>query len=273
MNPTMSMGMMARVLTIAGSDSGGGAGIEADLKTISALGGYGCTTITALTAQNTLGVQGVHAIPAEFVLLCMRTVLGDIGVDAIKLGMLTNEAIIRTVAANLPADVPVVLDPVMVSTSGATLLPDGAIAALISKLIPAATLITPNLPETAKITGLPVETKAQRIAAGRMLLDMGAKAALVKGGHSAGPELTDLLVTRESEVAITLPRIETRNTHGTGCTMSAAIATSLAQGMALEAAVRRARDYLQAAILNAPGIGAGHGPVNHLAWQANTAAA
>lgn len=261
----MSKGMVARVLTIAGSDSGGGAGIEADLKTISALGGYGCTTITALTAQNTLGVKGVHPVPAEFVALSMRAVLEDIGADAIKLGMLTNEAIIRTVAANLPDDVPVVLDPVMVSTSGAVLLPDGAINALISELITKAVLITPNLPETSKITGLPVETQEQRIVAGRALLEMGAKAALVKGGHGSGTELTDLLITPEGVVSITLPRIESRNTHGTGCTMSSAIATGLAQGMGLEAAVRRARGYLQEAIRTAPGIGAGHGPVNHLA--------
>lgn len=260
--------MIARILTIAGSDSGGGAGIEADLKTITALGGYGCTAITALTAQNTLGVADVHPIPAEFVALTMRTVISDIGVDAIKLGMLTNEEIIRAVAANLPADVPVVLDPVMVSTSGAVLLPDGAIAALISELIPKSTLITPNLPEAAKITGLPVATEAQRITAGMKLLEMGAKAALVKGGHGEEAELTDLLVTETGATAITLPRLITRNTHGTGCTMSSAIATSLGQGLELEAAVRRARAYLQEAIATAPGIGAGHGPVNHLA-QAN----
>ncbi|MBU6418246.1 MAG: bifunctional hydroxymethylpyrimidine kinase/phosphomethylpyrimidine kinase [Proteobacteria bacterium] len=264
----MDKSKIARVLTIAGSDCSGGAGVEADIKTITALGGYGCATYTGLTAQNTLGVQDVHPVPAEFVALCMRMVLSDIGVDAIKLGMLTNEEIIRTVAANLPEDVPVVLDPVMVSTSGATLLPDGAIAALISELIPKAALITPNLPEAAKITGLPVETEAQRIAAGRKLLEMGAKAALVKGGHSSGAALTDLLITPEKVTAITLPRLETRNTHGTGCTMSSAIATSLAQGMGLEAAVRRARNYLQDAIATAPGLGAGHGPVNHLVWQA-----
>ncbi len=267
----MNQGMIARVLTVAGSDSGGGAGIEADLKTITALGGYGCTAITALTAQNTLGVQDVHPIPAEFVALCMRMVLADIGVDAIKLGMLTNESIIRAVAANLPEGVPVVLDPVMVSTSGAVLLPDGAISALISELITKATVITPNLPETSKITGLPVETQTQRIEAGRRLLEMGAKAALVKGGHGTGAELTDLLVTPESVVSITLPRIESRNTHGTGCTMSSAIATGLAQGLGLEDSVRRARAYLQEAIATAPGLGAGHGPVNHLARPAGLA--
>lgn len=256
--------MIARVLTVAGSDSGGGAGIEADLKTISALGAYGCTSITGLTAQNTRGVQGVCPVPAEFVALCMRTVISDIGVDAIKLGMLTNAEIIHAVARTLPAGVPVVLDPVMVSTSGASLLPDEAVGALIETLLPQATLVTPNLPEAARLTGLPVETHAQRLEAGQRLLTMGAQAALIKGGHGHEADLTDLLITKQDVVSITLPRLKSRNTHGTGCTMSSAIATSLAQGMTLEAAVRRARAYLQAAIATAPGIGAGYGPVNHL---------
>jgi hydroxymethylpyrimidine/phosphomethylpyrimidine kinase len=256
---------MFRVLTIAGSDSGGGAGIEADIKTISALGGYACTTITALTAQNTLGVAGVHAIPAEFVRLSMQTVLADIGADAIKLGMLTNEEIIRTVAACLPAGMPVVLDPVMVATSGAVLLPDTAIEALREKLLPCASIVTPNLPEAAKLTGLPVETEEQRIAAGRALLAMGAQAALIKGGHDTSEMLTDFLVTPTGTEAISLPRLPTRNTHGTGCTLASAIATGLAQGMTLSDSVHRARNYLQEAIRTAPGFGGGHGPVNHLA--------
>ena len=256
--------MIARVLTVAGSDSGGGAGIEADLKTIAALGAYGCTSITGLTAQNTLGVQDVYPVAAEFVALCMRTVISDIGVDAIKLGMLTNAEIIHAVADTLPNGIPVVLDPVMVSTSGASLLPDKAVSALVERLLPQAALVTPNLPEAARLTDLPVETQAQRLAAGERLLAMGAKAALIKGGHGHEAELTDLLITKQGVVAITLPRLESRNTHGTGCTMSSAIATGLAQGMSLEAAVRRARAYLQAAIATAPGIGAGHGPVNHL---------
>lgn len=256
--------MIARVLTIAGSDSGGGAGIEADLKTITAFGAYGCTCITGLTAQNTLGVQDVYPVPATFVALCMHTVLSDIGVDAIKIGMLTNAEIIHAVAENLPEDIPIVLDPVMVSTSGAALLPDMAISALIEQLLPKATLVTPNLPEAAKLTGMQVETAAQRLAAGRRLLEMGAKAALIKGGHGQEAELTDLLVTPQDVVSITLPRLNSRNTHGTGCTMSSAIATGLAQSMTLEAAVRRARTYLQEAISTAPGLGSGHGPVNHL---------
>jgi hydroxymethylpyrimidine/phosphomethylpyrimidine kinase len=255
--------MKGRVLTIAGSDSGGGAGIEADLKTIAALGGYGCTTITAVTAQNTLGVFGVHMLPADFVALSIRTVLTDIGADAIKLGMLANAAIIEAVAAALPKTIPIVLDPVMVATSGAILLPDDAIAALLRHLLPRAALVTPNLPEAAKLTGLLVATDDQRIAAGRALIAKGAAAALIKGGHGTGEILTDFLVTPEGVEAISLPRLATRNTHGTGCTMASAIATGLAQGMSLPAAVHRARAYLQEAIRTAPGLGAGHGPVNH----------
>lgn len=257
--------MIARILTIAGSDSGGGAGIEADLKTIAALGGYGCTCITGLTAQNTLGVLDVCPVPAAFVALCMRAVISDIGVDAIKLGMLTNAQIITAVAANLPVGVPVVLDPVMISTSGASLLPDDAISTLITALLPKAMLVTPNLPEAARLTGLPVATQSQQIEAGRRLLAMGAQAVLIKGGHGHEAALTDLLITPEQVTAFTLPRLDSRNTHGTGCTMSSAVATGLAQGMNLQDAVRRARLYLQEAIATAPGLGTGHGPVNHLA--------
>ena len=255
---------MKRVLTIAGSDSGGGAGIEADIKTISALGAYACTAITAVTAQNTLGVKGVHTLPAEFVALAIKTVLDDIGVDAIKLGMLANEAIIRAAAASLPANIPVVLDPVMVATSGAVLLEEGAIAALRAKLLPRATLVTPNLPEAAKLTGLPVGTEEERIAAGRALIAMGAQAALVKGGHGDEDVLTDYLITADAVEAISLPRLRSTSTHGTGCTMASAIATGLAQNMSLFESVRRARHYLQQAIRTAPGFGKGHGPVNHL---------
>ncbi len=261
---------MKRVLTIAGSDSGGGAGIEADIKTISALGAYACTAITAVTAQNTLGVAGVHTLPADFVRLSIETVLSDIGADAIKLGMLANEEIIRAVGACLPQNIPVVLDPVMVATSGAVLLPDAAIAALTAELLPRASVVTPNLPEAAKLTGLRVETEKERIAAGRALLAMGAKAALVKGGHGSGEMLTDYLVTAEAVEAIALPRLHSRNTHGTGCTMASAIATGLAQGLPLIEATRRARHYLQEAIRTAPGFGAGHGPVNHLVQTGKT---
>lgn len=258
-------GVIARVLTIAGSDSGGGAGIEADVKTIGALGGYACTTITALTAQNTLGVAALHVPPPDFVALSMRTVLEDIGADAIKTGMLVNAEIIATVAAGLPAGVPFVLDPVMVATSGAVLLREDAVAALRALLVPMATLLTPNLPEAAKLTGLPVATQDERVAAARALLAQGARAVLMKGGHDDGPLVVDLLVTPAGVEHFDNPRIVTRNTHGTGCTLAAAIATGLAQKMTLPDAVGRARRYLQRAIETAPGLGAGHGPVNHLA--------
>jgi hydroxymethylpyrimidine/phosphomethylpyrimidine kinase len=261
--------MIARVLTVAGSDSGGGAGIEADLKTISALGAYACTSITAVTAQNTLGVFGVQVMPADFVRLSVQTVLDDIGVDAIKLGMLANAEIIEAVATLLPRDVPVVLDPVMVATSGAVLLPENAIAALREQLIPRASIITPNLPEAAALTGLPLQTSEDFVNAGRALLAMGAAAALIKGGHTEGDTLTDTLVHAGGVETITLPRIPTRNTHGTGCTLASAIATGLAQQMTLVDAVNRARHYLQNAILQAPGFGKGHGPVWHGSSCAN----
>jgi hydroxymethylpyrimidine/phosphomethylpyrimidine kinase len=255
---------MKRVLTIAGSDSGGGAGIEADIKTISALGAYACTSITAVTAQNTLGVAAVHVLPPEFVRLSVETVLSDIGVDAVKLGMLANAGIIHAVAEALPADVPVVLDPVMVATSGAVLLPDDAISALKNRLLPRATLVTPNLPELAKLAGQGVETVPERLVAARVLLAQGAAAVLVKGGHDHNPFLVDYLVTPDAVEEIGFARIDTRNTHGTGCTMASAIATGLAQGLSLCAATRRARHYLQSAIVQAPGFGRGHGPLNHL---------
>jgi hydroxymethylpyrimidine/phosphomethylpyrimidine kinase len=255
--------MIARVLTIAGSDSGGGAGIEADIKTIFALGGYGCTAITALTAQNTTGVFGIFLLPADFVALTIRTVLADIGTDAIKIGMLANAEIVHAVAEALPAGLPMVLDPVMIATSGASLLAPYAIDAMRGSLIPLATLVTPNLPETAALTGILPEKPEDFEAAGQALLRLGAAAALIKGGHSEGDMLTDYLITVAGMETITLPRIATRNTHGTGCTLAAAIATGLAQQMTLTDAVHRARHYLQNAITNAPNFGSGHGPLWH----------
>ena len=262
--------MIARVLTIAGSDSGGGAGIEADIKTISALAGYACTAITALTAQNTLGVFGIHALPADFVSLTIRTVLSDIGADAIKIGMLANAEIVCAVAEALPAGLPVVLDPVMIATSGASLLAPDATRALRDVLIPRATLITPNLPETAALTGILPEARQDFEAAGAALLSLGAGAALIKGGHIEGDMLTDYLISEAGTQTITLPRIMTRNTHGTGCTLAAAIATGLAQQMTLMDAVHRARHYLQNAIINAPNFGTGHGPLWHGPGKAST---
>jgi hydroxymethylpyrimidine/phosphomethylpyrimidine kinase len=256
-------GMIARVLTIAGSDSGGGAGIEADIKTISALGGYACTAITAMTAQNTTGVFGIHILPADFVKLTIRTVLSDIGADAIKIGMLANAEIVHAVAGTLPACLPVVLDPVMIATSGASLLAPEAIEAMRRSLIPRATLVTPNLPETAALTGILPEKPEDFEAAGRALIALGAGAVLIKGGHAEGDMLTDYLINESMIETITLPRIATRNTHGTGCTLAAAIATFLAQQMTLTDAVHRARYYLQSAIINAPNFGAGHGPLWH----------
>jgi hydroxymethylpyrimidine/phosphomethylpyrimidine kinase len=255
--------MIARILTIAGSDSGGGAGIEADIKTIAALGGYACTTITAVTAQNTRGVTGVQVMPADFVTLSIRTVLEDIGVDAIKLGMLANADIIRAVAATIRSDKPMVLDPVMVATSGAVLLPDDAISALQDHLIPLASIITPNLAEAAKLTGLSLNDEADYIAAGQKLRAAGAKTALIKGGHGEGDTLTDFLIHEGGVDSISLPRIDTTNTHGTGCTLASAIATGLGQGMTLFDSVSRARHYLQTAIAQAPGFGSGYGPVWH----------
>ncbi|WP_298285752.1 bifunctional hydroxymethylpyrimidine kinase/phosphomethylpyrimidine kinase [Acidocella sp.] len=255
---------MKRVLTIAGSDSGGGAGIEADIKTISALGAYACTTITAVTAQNTLGVAGVHVLPPAFVRLSIETVLADIGADIVKLGMLANAGIIDAVADVLPAAIPLVLDPVMVATSGAVLLPDDAIAALQTRLLPRAALVTPNLPELAKLAGQGVETVPERLTAARALLAQGAAAVLVKGGHDRSPFLVDYLVTPGGVEEIGFDRIDTSSTHGTGCTMASAIATGIAQGLGLSAATRRARHYLQQAIAQAPGFGRGHGPLNHL---------
>ena len=259
--------MIPRVLTIAGSDSGGGAGIEADIKTITSLGGYACTAITALTAQNTLGVFGVQATPAAFIKLTIATVLMDIGADAIKSGMLATAEIIDAVADSLPEDIPYVLDPVMVATSGAILLRDDAIDALRTRLVPRATLITPNLPEAAKLTGLQLDDEDQRLAAGHALIDMGATAALIKGGHDHRNDgtITDLLVHKNGFERFVMPRIDTRHTHGTGCTLSAAIATGLAHKMSMRASVERARVYLQSAILHAPEFGHGNGPVNHLA--------
>jgi hydroxymethylpyrimidine/phosphomethylpyrimidine kinase len=255
--------MIARILTIAGSDSGGGAGIEADIKTISALGGYACTAITAVTAQNTIGVYGIHHLPADFIRLSIETVLSDIGTDAIKIGMLGNAETIGAVARALPGNIPIVLDPVMVSTSGADLLAPDAVRRLREELLPRATLVTPNLPEVSALLGTLPRSEAEFEAAARAIMALGAKAVLVKGGHGEGDVLTDCLVHAGGVEKITHPRLPTQNTHGTGCTLASAIATGLAQRMTLPDAVRRACHYLQNAIAHAPGFGKGHGPVWH----------
>ncbi len=258
-----------RVLTIAGSDSGGGAGIQADLKTVAALGCYGMSAITALTAQNTQGVRGIHAVPPEFAAAQIAAVLEDIGADAVKIGMLYSAELIRTVAAELARfDARnVVLDPVMVAQSGDRLLRDDAVGAIREHLMPLTDVITPNLPEAEVLVGRPVRTLADMLAAARELGRYGGRSILIKGGHREDADSTDLLYLVGEDRVVSLPgeRIPTRNNHGTGCTLSSAIAAFLARGEALEPAVRQAKDYITAAIRAGADyrLGHGHGPVHH----------
>lgn len=255
-----------RVLTVAGSDSGGGAGIQADLKTITLLGGYGMSAITALTAQNTLGVSAIHAVPPDFVGAQIEAVVSDIGVDTIKTGMLLNAEIIAVVAATLARhSLLAVVDPVMIAKGGASLLESAAVAALRQDLLPQAYLLTPNLPEAEALTGLTIIDEAGMEQAARALQRLGATHVLLKGGHLAEGEAIDLLLCGDTLYRFVSPRMATTNTHGTGCTLAAAIATLLAQGWPLPAAVSRAKDFLTAAIASALPLGSGHGPVNH--WQ------
>jgi len=262
----------AIALTIAGSDSGGGAGIQADLKTFSALGVYGASVVTALTAQNTRGVTAVHDVPPAFVAAEIDAVFSDIAVGAVKIGMLSQPDIIRTVREGLDRwrVANVVLDPVMVATSGDLLLVPEAVATLRDLLLPRASIITPNLHEAARLTGLPVaEDRAAMIAQGEALMRLGAQAVLVKGGHGTGPEADDLFLSSDGPLWLTARRHPTVNTHGTGCTLSSAIAAGLALGLDLTQAVRAAKAYLTAAIRSADRlqIGRGHGPVDHFhAW-------
>jgi len=255
-------------LTIAGSDSSGGAGIQADLKTFAALGVYGASAITALTAQNTRGVSAIHPVPAQFVTAQIDAVFGDLDVKAVKIGMVAQLQTIDAIAAALarwkPA--PVVLDPVMVATSGDRLLSADAIEGLRTKLIPRAALITPNLPEAAALLGEGVASNEAAIEGqGKRLLAMGAAAVLIKGGHGQGSESIDYLVTANGTVALPAPRIPTDNTHGTGCSLSSAIAAHLAKGETLENAVRNAKTWISAAIAAADrlDVGHGHGPIHH----------
>lgn len=264
--------LTAIAVTIAGSDSGGGAGIQADLKTFSALGVYGASVITALTAQNTRGVTAIHEAPADFVRAEIDAVFSDLAVGAVKIGMLASPELIRTVAAGLRdyGQRRVVLDPVMVATSGDSLLKAEAVATLREELFPLASLITPNLPEAGKLLGRVVgETPDDMLAAARELLSLGPKAVLVKGGHGTSAESADLYLDHEGERWLTAPRHATRNTHGTGCTLSSAIAAGLAKGLDLAAAVAEGKAYVTAAIVAADRleIGHGHGPVHHFhAW-------
>ena len=257
-----------RVLTIAGSDSGGGAGIQADLKTFAALGCYGMTAITALTAQNTVGVQAIHAVPPEFLRAQLASVLDDIGVDAVKIGMLHTPEVVRTVAWAIDhyGLQRVVLDPVMVATSGDRLIAEETVDVLVRELFPRCTVVTPNLDEAALLIGRPIEGAQALEDAGRTLLDMGARAALVKGGHLVGDEVVDLLVRpNTASLRLASPRIASRNVHGTGCTLSSAIAAHLAQGVDVSEAVQRARAYILRAIAEGAAVktGHGHGPLNH----------
>ncbi len=258
--------MRGRVLIVAGSDSGGGAGIQADIKTVTALGGFAATAITALTAQNTRGVFDVQGVAPEFIQRQMRVVLEDIGADAIKTGMLHTAEVIGAVCEVIEAAgeaLPLVVDPVMVATSGDALLDAGAEKTLAGRLIPLATVLTPNVPEAERLSGLAIASPDDMRRAGDKLLALGPDAVLLKGGHLKGDSVIDLLIARDSVETFASPRIETRHTHGTGCTLASAIATGLAQDLSLAEAVARARDYLHEAIRTAPGFGGGHGPVNH----------
>ncbi|HEV8033117.1 MAG TPA: bifunctional hydroxymethylpyrimidine kinase/phosphomethylpyrimidine kinase [Stellaceae bacterium] len=258
--------MKGRVLIVAGSDSGGGAGIQADIKTVTMLDAFAATAVTALTAQNTEGVFGVLPIAPDFIRQQMEVVLDDIGADAIKTGMLHDAGVIETVAAVLAeraANVPLVVDPVMVAKGGAPLIEPGAIDALKRLLVSRATVLTPNLPEAEILAGRKIEGRAAMEATATAMLKLGCRAVVLKGGHLAGDTVYDVLASASGLRVWESPRIDSRHTHGTGCTLASAVATGLAQGMAVEAAVDRARDYVQRAIASAPGLGHGHGPLDH----------
>ncbi len=258
--------MKGRVLIVAGSDSGGGAGIQADIKTVTALGGYAATAITALTVQDTKDVYAIHEVPVDIVRQQMEVVIDDIGVDCIKTGMLHRTEVLESVAdviARKAAGVPLVVDPVMVAKGGARLLDADTTGALRDKLIGAATVLTPNVPEAEILSGERIKTDSDQERVGRALCALGPKAVLMKGGHRPGDELRDVLVTADGVETFRSHRIDTPHTHGTGCTLASAIATGIAQGLSPRDAVMRGRDYVQEAIRTAPGLGAGHGPLNH----------
>jgi len=255
-----------RVLIIAGSDSGGGAGLQADIKTVTMLVGYAMTAVTAITVQDTRGVHGVWPVPLEAVLGQIQVTLADIGADAIKTGMLGSAALVEAIAEALHAQVPLtprIIDPVMVATSGDRLVDERAIGAIRSELIPRARLVTPNAPEAEVLTGKPVENLDGQRRAAERLLELGAHGALVKGGHIGGKLIHDVLQTTTGEWIFEGPRIETTSTHGTGCTLASAIAALLAQGRSVPDSVEQGRDYLFGAIRSAKPLGKGHGPVNH----------
>ncbi|MBB43687.1 MAG: bifunctional hydroxymethylpyrimidine kinase/phosphomethylpyrimidine kinase [Rhodospirillaceae bacterium] len=258
--------MRGRVFIIAGSDSGGGAGIQADIKTVSALDGFAATAITALTAQNTQGVHGVHPVPTQFIKKQIDVVLSDIGADCIKIGMLHDTPTIETVTEVLrstAAEIPLVVDPVITAKGGGRLLAEDSISALLKELVPLATLLTPNIPEAEALTNLQATDELSLQKMGAELLSKGAHAVLLKGGHLPGSLISDYLFTSKGVKEYQNSRIDTNHTHGTGCTLASAIAAGVAVGLSLFDAVERAEKYLQKAIISAPGFGAGHGPINH----------
>ena len=258
--------MKGRVLICAGSDSGGGAGIQADIKTVTALGGFATTAITALTAQNTMGVSSIIEVPINFLLEQIRVVLSDLGADCIKTGMLHNAQVIEAVSEAIEKDGGkkyLVVDPVMVAKGGHELLELSALHALKSHMIVRADLLTPNIPEAELLTGLEISDIDTMRRAAYAILEMGSKAVLLKGGHLKDETLTDILVTKDAEKTYSGPRLLTKHTHGTGCSMASAVATGIAQGDTLERAVQRAKAYVFTAIKTAPQFGKGHGPLNH----------
>lgn len=268
-NGEVALRNYTRVLTIAGSDSGGGAGIQADLKTFSALGCYGMSVITALTAQNTMGVTGIHAVPPAFAAQQMAAVIGDIGVDAVKIGMLYSAELIESVAASLKQHgvTTIVLDPVMVAQSGDNLLQEEAVVALKKALVPMATVVTPNLPEAEVLLGRKIDGLDGMRTAARDLSKLGCRSVLIKGGHMHTSESSDVLFINGENRIVVMPdrRVQTPNTHGTGCTLSSAIAAHLAKGLGIEAAAQRAKQYIADAIRAGAvyQIGQGSGPVHH----------
>ena len=259
---------MHTALTIAGSDSGGGAGIQADLKTFAAHRVFGTSAITAVTAQNTLGVTMWRAVATDLVTAQIEAVAGDIGADAVKIGMLASAAVVEAVAAAIAElDLPhVVVDPVMVAKGGDRLLEEEAVAAIRTELLPRAHIVTPNIPEAEVLSGVTIRSIDDMRAAGERILELGPRVVLVKGGHLDGPESVDVACTTHGTFELRGPRIATRHTHGTGCTLSSAIAANLALGLDDHAALTRAREYLEGAIRHAPGIGQGHGPLDHF-WR------
>jgi len=257
---------MGRVLIIAGSDPSGGAGIQADIKTVTALGQYAAAAITALTVQNTLGVKEAIGVEPRIIQDQITAVLEDVGADSVKTGMLHSPEVVRAVAdilSNSGFSGPVIVDPVMVASSGDRLLDDTAVALIRDRLIPLATLVTPNLPEAEVLTGQKVTKPDEMVQAGQTILEMGARAVLMKGGHLKSAQLTDFLITEGSVTELSAPKIETRHTHGTGCSYASAFASFLAAGHGLEQAFPVAHAFVQAAIAAAPGFGAGHGPLGH----------